>query len=69
MLAGYEMRRWQASQAATEFSDYLHERWKGQAFVPEGTQIVQFELSQGIYGAVNCNHERSGCPNPGENNG
>lgn len=50
MLAGFQTERWSASQAAAEFNDYLHERWKGQAFVREGTQVEQLELSHEIYG-------------------
>jgi glycerol-3-phosphate dehydrogenase len=68
MLAGYETRLWRASQAATEFSDYLRERWKGQAFVKEGKQTEQFELSQEIYGETYCGEERSVCTNAGDKN-
>jgi len=50
MLAGFQTDRWTASQAVTEFHDYLGERWKGQAFVQEGAQVEQLELSHGIYG-------------------
>jgi glycerol-3-phosphate dehydrogenase len=69
MLAGYETRRWKASHAATEFSDYLQERWRGQAFVQEGKQIEQLELSQDIYNALPSGENRSGCPNKGESDG
>lgn len=69
MLAGYATHRWRASQAATEFSDYLQERWKGQAFVHEGKQIEQFELSQDIYGEALCGGGRNGGANAGEKNG
>jgi glycerol-3-phosphate dehydrogenase len=63
MLAGYETGRWRASQAATEFSDYLRERWKGQAFVQEGKQFEQLELSQGLY-----DEDRPVSAHPGEEN-
>ena len=50
MLAGYQTHRWPASQAATEFSAYLLERWKGQAFIQQGKQVEQLELSRRLYG-------------------
>jgi hypothetical protein len=49
MLAGFQTRHWTASQAATEFSNYLDERWKGQAFIHEGKQVEQLELSHKVY--------------------
>lgn len=49
MLAGFQTRRWSASQAATEFSSYLDERWKGQSFIHQGQQVEQLELSENIY--------------------
>jgi glycerol-3-phosphate dehydrogenase len=51
MLAGFQTHRWSASQAATEFSAYLHERWKGQSLVPQGQQIEQLNFSHDLYGA------------------
>jgi glycerol-3-phosphate dehydrogenase len=51
MLAGYQTHRWTASEAATEFSAYLHERSKGQSFIRQGQQVEQLELNQDIYGA------------------
>jgi len=51
MLAGYQTHRWTASEAATEFSAYLHERSKGQSFIRQGQQVEQLELNHDIYGA------------------
>jgi glycerol-3-phosphate dehydrogenase len=51
MLAGYQTHRWTASEAATEFSAYLHERSKGQSFIHQGQQVEQLELNHDIYGA------------------
>jgi glycerol-3-phosphate dehydrogenase len=51
MLAGFETHRWTASEAATEFSAYLHERSKGQAFIHQGMQIGQMDLNHDLYGA------------------
>ena len=59
MLAGFQAHRWTASQAASEFSDYLHERWKGQAFINQGKQIEQLEFSHELYGK-----DRQACANP-----
>jgi glycerol-3-phosphate dehydrogenase len=49
MLAGFQTRRWSASQAATEFSSYLDERWKGQSFISHGQQVEQLAFSENIY--------------------
>jgi glycerol-3-phosphate dehydrogenase len=51
MLAGFQTHRWAASQAATEFSAYLHERWKGQSLVAQGQQIEQLNFSHELYEA------------------
>jgi len=64
MLAGYQTHRWTASQAATEFSAYLHERWKGQSLVPQGQQIEQLNFSHDLYGA-----NESVCAAHGEHDG
>jgi glycerol-3-phosphate dehydrogenase len=64
MLAGFETHRWTASQAATEFSAYLHERSKGQAFIHQGMQVEQMDLSHDLYGAG-----RSFCGDSGEQDG
>jgi hypothetical protein len=64
MLAGFQAHRWTAPQAASEFSDYLHERWRGQAFIQQGKQIEQLELSHELYG-----EDRLACANRGEHDG
>jgi hypothetical protein len=51
MLAGYQTHRWTASEAATEFSAYLHERAKGQSFIHKGKQVEQLDLNHDLYGA------------------
>ena len=51
MLAGFQTHHWSASQAAAEFSSFLHERWKGQAFIHQGQQVEQLSLSHDLYGA------------------
>jgi glycerol-3-phosphate dehydrogenase len=51
MLAGFQMHRWSASQAAAELSSFLDERWKGQGFIHQGNQVEQLDLSQELYGA------------------
>jgi glycerol-3-phosphate dehydrogenase len=61
MLAGYQTHRWTASQAATEFSAYLHERSKGQSFIHQGKQVEQLELNHDLYGA-----DRPFCTNTGK---
>ena len=64
MLTGYQTHRWTASQAATEFSAYLHERSKGQSFIHQGKQVEQLELNHDIYGA-----DRPFCANSGKQDG
>jgi glycerol-3-phosphate dehydrogenase len=64
MLTGYQTHRWTASQAANEFSAYLHERWKGQLLVPQGQQIEQLNFSHDLYGT-----EQSICAGHGEYDG
>ena len=64
MLAGFQTHRWTASQAAKEFSSYLHERWKGQALIQEGKQVEQLDLSHELYGA-----DLSTCAYSGEPDG
>jgi hypothetical protein len=51
MLAGFQTGRWTASEAAAEFSAYLHERTKGQAFIHQGKQVEQLGLNHDLYGA------------------
>jgi glycerol-3-phosphate dehydrogenase len=51
MLAGFRTHRWTASEAATEFSAYLHERSKGQSFIHQGKQVEQLDLNHDLYRA------------------
>ncbi|MGA3162220.1 MAG: anaerobic glycerol-3-phosphate dehydrogenase subunit GlpA [Terracidiphilus sp.] len=64
MLAGYQTHRWTASQAASEFSAYLHERSKGQSFIHQGMQVEQLDLNHDLYGA-----DRLLCTNTGKQDG
>jgi glycerol-3-phosphate dehydrogenase len=64
MLAGFQTHRWTASEAATEFSAYLHERAKGQAFIHQGKQVEQLDFNRNLYGA-----EQTSCANSGKQNG
>jgi glycerol-3-phosphate dehydrogenase len=51
MLAGFQAHRWTASEAATEFSAYLHERSKGQSLINQGMQVEQLDLNHALYDA------------------
>lgn len=51
MLAGFQTRRWTASEAAAEFSAYLQERTRGQAFIHQGRQVEQLDLNHNLYGS------------------
>jgi len=64
MLAGFQTHRWTASEAATEFSAYLHERAKGQAFIHQGKQVEQLDFNHGLYGA-----DRMLCADSSEHDG
>jgi glycerol-3-phosphate dehydrogenase len=64
MLAGYQTHRWTASEAATEFLVYLHERSKGQSFIHQGIQVEQLDLNHDLYGA-----DRPFCTNTGKQDG
>jgi glycerol-3-phosphate dehydrogenase len=64
MLAGYQTHRWTASEAATKFSAYLHERSKGQSFIHQGKQVEQLELNYDLYGA-----DRLFCADSGKQDG
>jgi len=50
MLTGYRSRRWTSEQATELLRKYLDDRWKGQAWVPDGKQAEQLSLSQEIFG-------------------
>jgi len=59
MLAGYRRHRWTAEQASEEFARYLDERWKGQAFVGQGKQVEQLDLSHDLFGVTYNFHDRT----------
>ncbi len=59
MLAGYRNRHWSASQASQLLETYLDDRWKGQAWVPNGKQAEQLELSEQLFGTSYNFHHRS----------
>jgi glycerol-3-phosphate dehydrogenase len=50
MLAGYQNQKWSADEASGLLDTYLHDRWKGQAWVPNGKQAEQLSLSQELFG-------------------
>ncbi len=50
MLAGYQNQKWTAAQASQLLETYLDDRWKGQAWVPDGKQPEQLRLSQELFG-------------------
>jgi len=64
MLAGFRTHRWTASEAATEFSAYLHERAKGQSFIHQGMQVEQLDLNHALYG-----EDQPFCANSGKQDG
>jgi glycerol-3-phosphate dehydrogenase len=60
MLAGYQHQKWPAAQASDFLGTYLQDRWKGQAWVPDGKQAEQLSLSKELFPAA-CNvSERDG---------
>ena len=59
MLAGYDKQRWSAAQASQLLETYLDDRWKGQAWVPDGKQAEQLELSEQLFGTSYNFHHRS----------
>jgi len=59
MLAGYDKQRWSAPQASQLLETYLDDRWKGQAWVPDGKQAEQLELSEQLFGTSYNFHHRS----------
>jgi hypothetical protein len=54
MLTGYQLQKWAAPQASDLLETYLHDRWKGQAWVPDGKQAEQLSLSKELF-ATACN--------------
>ncbi len=61
MLSGYQEGKWTAEEAAGLLDTYLHDRWKGQAWIPEGKQAEQLNLSRELFdGAYNMQDEGRG---------
>ncbi len=58
MLAGYQNKRWSAEHGSELLDTYLQERWKGQAWVPDGKQAEQLSLSRELFGAASNVHTR-----------
>jgi glycerol-3-phosphate dehydrogenase len=57
MLAGYQNQFWSSGKATELLQSYLDERWKGQAWVPDGKQTEQLNLSQELFStSYNFNH-------------
>jgi glycerol-3-phosphate dehydrogenase len=52
MLAGYQDKKWSAERASGLLDTYLQDRWKGQAWVPDGKQAEQLSLSRELFGAA-----------------
>ena len=50
MLAGYQNHKWTATRASQLLETYLDDRWKGQAWVPDGKQAEQLSLSRELFG-------------------
>ncbi len=52
MLTGYQNRKWSAIEGSELLGTYLSDRWKGQAWVPDGKQAEQLALSQQLFGSA-----------------
>jgi glycerol-3-phosphate dehydrogenase len=59
MLAGYQNQQWSASQASAQLEKYLDDRWKGQAWVPDGKQAEQLNLSEKLFSTSYNFHTRT----------
>ena len=59
MLAGYQNQQWSASQASAQLEKYLDDRWKGQAWVPDGKQAEQLNLSEELFSTSYNFHTRT----------
>lgn len=59
MLAGYQKQKWSAAEASEQLQTYLQDRWKGQAWVPDGKQAEQLSLSKELFGAACTVSERN----------
>jgi glycerol-3-phosphate dehydrogenase len=49
MLAGYQKQKWTAEKGSELLQTYLQDRWKGQAWVPNGKQAEQLSLSKELF--------------------
>lgn len=58
MLAGYQTRKWSAETASGQLAGYLDERWKGQAWVPDGKQAEQLHISEELFSTAYNFHQR-----------
>jgi glycerol-3-phosphate dehydrogenase len=58
MLAGYQNNKWSAEHGSDLLSTYLQDRWKGQAWVPDGKQAEQLALSRELFGTATQVHDR-----------
>jgi len=58
MLAGYRNETWSAKEASEALAAYLEERWKGQAWVPEGKQAEQLHISEDLFATSYNFHQR-----------
>lgn len=59
MLAGYQNHKWSGERASQLLETYLDDRWKGQAWVPDGKQAEQLSLSQDLFDTSYNFHKRS----------
>jgi glycerol-3-phosphate dehydrogenase len=59
MLAGYQNHKWSAGKASELLATYLDDRWKGQAWVPDGKQAEQLNLSEELFSTSYNFHNRS----------
>lgn len=49
MLTGFQDGKWTSDQAAALLDTYLHDRWKGQSWIPHGKQAEQLNLSRELF--------------------
>ncbi|MGB8888473.1 MAG: anaerobic glycerol-3-phosphate dehydrogenase subunit GlpA [Candidatus Korobacteraceae bacterium] len=59
MLSGYQNQQWSASEASQLLEKYLEDRWKGQAWVPDGKQAEQLNLSEELFSTSYNFHTRT----------
>jgi glycerol-3-phosphate dehydrogenase len=58
MLTGYQTQFWSGGKASELLQTYLDDRWKGQAWIPDGKQTEQLDLSQELYSTSYNFHHR-----------